>query len=323
MPAFFERGVVILSIDTERIWGYVDCLGEAQFAARFPDSPGAHPKLLALLCEADVRATWFTVGGLALQSGDGPSERLLAAWPPRERDRIQARAAATSWHCRAFLDRLRRAHPAQEIGLHGGLTHLIWDRAQVSEQAATCELTEGILALSGVCGKPSSFSFPRNREAYYHLLPLHGLRSFRGTPPAVAWRLGSTIPGAALRAMEEITRSTPPLVWPRETLPGLWNIPASMFFYPLGPARGRLIGPRSRMERFRRGVVAAARHRGILHYCLHPENLVESPAGFSVFEGILEHLIRARDLGDIEVLTMAGVADRMERKQAYDCQRQQ
>ena len=322
MPVSFERGVVILSIDTERIWGYVDCLAEAQIASRFPDSPGAHPRLLALLCEAGVSATWFAVGGLALQSGAGPSDRLLAAWPPRERTSIRARATAGFWHCRAFLDRLRRAYPSQEVGLHGGLTHLLWDPTRVTEQTATCELTEGILALSDVCGTPASFSFPRNREAYYHLLPRHGLRCFRGGPPALAWQLGSTLPGAALRVMEEFTRSTPPAVWPRQALPGLWNIPASMFFYPLGPARGRLIGPRSRLQRFRRGLAAAARSRGIFHFCLHPENLVESPAGFPVFEDILEDLIRARDLGDIEVLTMAGVAGRMERKQAYDCQRQ-
>jgi hypothetical protein len=70
---------------------------------------------------------------------------------------------------------------------------------------------------------------------------------------------------------------------------------------------------RARVERFSLGLAAAARLRGIFHYCLHPENLTESPQGFSMFEDILERLIRARDRGDVEILTMCDVAARLER----------
>jgi hypothetical protein len=181
-------------------------------------------------------------------------------------------------------------------------------------------LTEGILALVEVCGWPRSFSYPRNREAHYDLLPTHGIRSFRGAPPALAWRLGASVPGAMLRALDEVRRATPPVVWPLETTPGLWNIASSMFLYPLGSARARVVGLRSRVERFRRGVDAAARHRAIFHFCLHPENLAESPQGFSLFDEILEKLALARDRGDVEILTMSDVAARMERREPYASQ---
>ena len=62
----FERGVVILSLDTEQIWGYLDLLNDAQFQRRYPDALGAHEKLLACLSRADVSATWFMVGGMTL-----------------------------------------------------------------------------------------------------------------------------------------------------------------------------------------------------------------------------------------------------------------
>jgi hypothetical protein len=55
------------------------------------------------------------------------------------------------------------------------------------------------------------------------------------------------------------------------------------------------------------------RHRGIFHYCLHPENLTESPDGFAMFEEMLGHLVRARDRGDVDVVTMTEMAARMER----------
>ena len=34
----FERGVVILSLDTEQIWGYLDLLNETQFRNQYPDA---------------------------------------------------------------------------------------------------------------------------------------------------------------------------------------------------------------------------------------------------------------------------------------------
>lgn len=324
MPSSFERGVVMVSIDTEQIWGYLDCLSEAQFESRFPNAPAAHAKLLARLGEANVRATWFVVGGLALRGSPGASDqRVWSLIGKGIHVRASGEAGAPLWYCRPFLKCLHQAHPAQEIGLHGGLTHLIWTDPRSTLEMARRELTEGIKELTNLCGEPTSFSFPRNREAYCHLLPQHGLRCFRGRPPALAWRLGPTLPGAILRASEEVLRSTPPLVRPAQTIPGLWNIPASMFFYPIRPARSRIIGLRSRVERFRRGMEAAARHRAIFHFCLHPENLVESASGFSVLEDILETLVETRDRGDVEIMTMRDVVDQMERNQLYDCQRHQ
>jgi hypothetical protein len=116
-----------------------------------------------------------------------------------------------------------------------------------------------------------------------------------------------------LRALDEFRWATPPPVWPLETLPGLWNIPSSLFLYPIGRLRTRMVGLRSRVERFSRGVEAAARYRGIFHFCLHPENLAESSDGFSMFEDMLEKLVRARERGDVEVLTMRGVVELLER----------
>jgi hypothetical protein len=320
----WDRGVVVISIDTERIWGYLDCMTEAQFQTRFPDAPDAHPKLLGHLCAAGVRATWFVVGGLALRhsacAGDGRICGLVG-----EHTYIPAGGEhdAPLWYCRSFLEGLRHASPAQEIGLHGGLTHLVWTHARSTVEVARRELQEGIDALRQLGVRPVSFSYPRNLEAYHELLPMHGFQCFRGAPASLAWRLGRSFSGAALRAWEEVRRTAPPLAQPHEIMAGLWSIPASMFLYPIVPSRVRMIGLRSRVERFRRGLESAARNRGIFHFCFHPENLVESPQGFSLLDEMLEKLIKARDRGDVEVLTMNDVVARMERKKSYGVQKQQ
>lgn len=324
MAETWERGVVVVSIDTEQIWGYLDCMTEAQFQARFPDSPKAHPKLLDRLCAAGVRATWFVVGGLALRnSAWAANERLWGLLAARATLPRGGEHEAPLWYCPSFLERLCHASPAQEIGLHGGLTHLVWTHERSTLEIVRREIWEGVGALRQLGIEPRSFSYPRNLEAYHNLLPAHGFQCFRGAPAALAWRFGRNLSGAFLRACEEWRRAEPPMAWPEETMPGLWCIPASMYLYPIAPSRTRLIGLRSRVERFRRGLEAAARHRAIFHFCFHPENLVESPRGFPLLDELLEALAIARDRGDVEVLTMGDVAARMERKEGYGVQKQQ
>jgi hypothetical protein len=312
----FERGIVILSIDTEQIWGYLDLFDEYQFNQRYPDTLGAHRKLLAALTTAGVGATWFLVGGMSLDGSEGPPDSRTAGLPLEWRIKIPRGVEATKplWYRRSFVEHLRKVHPRQEIGLHGGLSHFIWTHPQATREVVEWELAEGVKALNQALVHPLSFSYGREQEAHHVLLLDHGIRCYRGRTVARAYQLGPTLPGAVLRMLDELRRATPSPVWPQETLPGLWNIPASLFLYPIGAARTKVVGLRSRVERFRRGVDAAIRHRGIFHFCLHPENLAESPQGFPMFEDLLEVLILSRSRGDIEILTMSEVAARMEQQ---------
>ena len=310
----FERGVVILSVDTEQIWGHLDVLTQTQFQSRYPGALGAHDELLTCLCAARVSATWFVVGGMTLRGSDGARDARMAGLPTDWAARIPAGTETTMplWYRRSFVKRLHEARPLQEIGLHGGLNHIIWTDAHATRDVVEWELAEGVKALDQVFVRPCSFSFGREQEAYHELLPQHGISSYRGRTVSLGHRLGPTLRGALVRLLDEVVQSTPPPVWPQETLPGLWNIPASLFLYPIGPSRTRVVGLRSRVERFSRGLEAAARCRGIFHFCLHPENLAESRDGFSMFDDILERLVRARDSGDVDVLTMREVVARME-----------
>ncbi len=311
----FERGVVILSLDTEQIWGYLDLLDDRQFQHQFPDALEAHTKLLKCIASAGISATWFIVGGMTLCSCGGERDRRMAGLPAQWTTRIPpgVETARPLWYRRSFVDRLRVARPLQEIGLHGGLTHLIWTDPHAKRDVVESELAGGVYALEEALVRPLSFSFGREQEAYHDLLPAYGIRCYRGRTVSRAFQLGATLRGKAARLFDELRCSTPQPVWPEETLPGLWNIPSSLFLYSIRPSRARVVGVHSRVERFRRGVAAAATHRGIFHFCLHPENLTESPHGFSMFEDMLEHLVHSRNQGDVEILTMSEVAARMER----------
>ncbi|HWB85964.1 MAG TPA: hypothetical protein VG675_17610 [Bryobacteraceae bacterium] len=311
----FERGVVMLSLDTEQIWGYLDLLNDQQFQHQYPGAPDAHTKLLGCLTSAGVSATWFLVGGLTLAGSEGPRDKRMRGLPAEWVNRIRGGDEATAplWYQRSFVEKLREADPFQEIGLHGGLTHFIWTDASATPDVLKSELSEGVKALAQAHVRPLSFSFGREQEAHHALLPLHGIRCYRGRTVSPAFQFGPTIYGKIARLFDELRRATPLPVWPQEVQPGLWNIPSSLFLYPIRASRTAVAGLPSRIERFNRGVAAAVRSRGIFHFCLHPENLTESPHGISLFEEMLERLVIDRDRGDIEILTMSEVTARMER----------
>ena len=211
--------------------------------------------MLDCLSNAGVSATWFIVGGMALHGSDGARDRRMAGLPVEWAEKIPAAVEATAplWYRRSFVERLRGALPFQEIGLHGGLTHLIWTDVRATRGVAKWELAEGVKALEQALVRPVSFSFGREQEAYHELLPEHGIRCYRGRTVMRAFQRGATISGALARLLDELRRTTPPPVWPQETMPGLWNIPSSLFLYPIGAARTRVVGLRSRIERFSRG----------------------------------------------------------------------
>jgi hypothetical protein len=191
---------------------------------------------------------------------------------------------------------------------------MIWNHPGVTRDAVEWELFHGLKALRDVGIHPASFTYTRNQIVFVDMLPAHGLRCYRGRPPLRSERWGRSLTGAALRVMEELGRFTPPPVWPALELGGrLWNIPASAFIYPLARYRSLVIPLRTRFDRFKRGLDAAIRARGIFHFGLHPANLAEHPGGFALFENMLEELNRRRAAGDIEVLTMAQVPERMTR----------
>jgi hypothetical protein len=314
----FERAIAVLSFDTEQIWGHLDLLDEPQFQRQFPGAFLAHEKLLTYLSCAQISATWFVVGGLALGGSDGTRDPRMAALPASWKAKVPAGSEATRplWYRRTFVERLRDANPHQEIGLHGGLTHFIWTSRYATPDVLGWELGEGVAALQQAGVQVRSFSFPRDEEAYHGLLPAHGIRCYRGRTPVLSFKLGRTLPGALLRIADELLFASPPPVWPQPSPAGLWNIPSSLFLYPIGRTRARVVPLRTRIERFRKGLEAAIRSQGIFHFCLHPDNLAESPEGFGMFQEMLEQLVQMRGRGDVEVLTMAEVADRMDRQHA-------
>jgi peptidoglycan/xylan/chitin deacetylase (PgdA/CDA1 family) len=309
-----EKGAIVLSLDAELLWGHLDIYSEKRFSSRYPNAMASYDHVLRSLCQAGVSATWLVVGGMALEGSRGAVDPRLSGLPEQWTRLIPRGNEMTAplWYRRSFIRQLANAAVPQDIGLHGGLSHMIWTDPHSTQSAMRTEMQAGLAALRELGIQPAAFSFPRNLERYHSLVAEGGFRCYRGTAPVLSEKLGRNLPGALVRLFNELGRSAPPLVFPRQKLPGLWNIPASLFLYPIGDRRSRIVAHESRIARVQKGIDAAIRNRGIFHFCLHPVNLAESSRGSRLFDSILERIARARESGDAAVLTMAGLAGHMQ-----------
>lgn len=312
-PNQFERGAAIISIDTERLWGHFDLLSQRQFESRYPNAPEIHDRLLNLLSGEGIGATWTLVGALTLSATDGPADRRFSDTPRYWAKRIPAGNEDTHplWYARSFVRRLQRAMTPQDLGMHGGISHLVWGDRRTSASVAADELRSGMEALREIGIEAQSFVFPRDLEAHHAILQAGGIRCYRGRAPILSERLGFNLAGSLTRAAEEVCRLVPPPVWPEETIPGLWNVPASMSIYCLGASRSRFVPAKLRLARLKVGLDAAVQQRGLFHLAMHPENLAESDFAFPVFESMVHEICRRRDRKEIDTLTMNGAVDRV------------
>jgi hypothetical protein len=309
----FERGVAIISIDTEQIWGHFDLVNERQFRESYPQALEIHDRLLNLLSREGISATWTVVGALSLPGTAGAADSCFSGLPGYWTEAIPCgdEESKPLWYRRSFVRRLRSASTPQDIGMHGGISHLVWGDPRTTAALAAKELAAGMRALRELQIEPDSFVFPRDLEAHYETLREGGIRCYRGRAPILSEQFGYSRTGSVVRAIEELCSLTPPVVWPKEVMPGLWNIPASMFIYNLRAGRSRIVRPSLRVQRTKLGLEAAARQKGVFHLGLHPENLAQSDFAFSVFESMVDEICRFRDRGEIETMSMAGTVNRV------------
>lgn len=322
-----ERGVFTLSFDLELIWGTLDLHGPEGFRERCETERGlVIDRLLELLTELGIPATWCTVGHLLLarcvDDGGGKHPEIVRpnhAWSKGDwfrHDPGGDECSAPTFLGRSIIQKIRACPVEQEIGCHS-FSHVIFgdpgcSRATAWSEVAACVRTARDLGL-----ELSSFSFPRNRVGHLDVLREHGFRCFRGPEPR--WYRRRPWPALLERAVhlfEVLAATEPPVVTPQRTEQGLWNIPGSMILFPRHGAR-RFIPCSLRVKRALRGLEAAARLRGIFHLWLHPTNLVDGMEEmFAGLGAILQRASELRAKGELAIATMGGIAGMAEGRQA-------
>jgi peptidoglycan/xylan/chitin deacetylase (PgdA/CDA1 family) len=308
----FDRGVFTLSLDFELIWGTLDrgvdtyreaCEREHQFVV---------DRLLALLAEFEISATWCTLGHLFLDScelHDGRKHPEIV--PPRAdwfaEDPCTSESEDPIFYGKALLDRVLACGVPQEIGCHS-FSHPIFDDPACTRETAQTELAECVRLAAERGLELQSFAFPRNRVGHLDVLPEYGFSVYRGPDPA--WFEDARWPRPVKRVghlADVALARRPPVVLPEEVLPGLWNLPGSMIYFPMHGARRRI--PMSvRVSRAFKGLDAAVRERRVFHLWFHPTNLAfETEAMFDGLRRIFERASELRAADRLSIMPMRDV----------------
>lgn len=321
MGRAFDRGVFTLSLDFELIWGTVDLFGTEGFRAACEiERAEVVDRLLDLFVEFEVRASWCVVGHLFLDrcraEGGVKHPEIVPpthAWRRGEwfaDDPCADESSAPLFYGRSLVEKIRACEVPQEIGSHS-FSHVVFGDAGCSRESAASDVAACVRAARDAGLEVRSFVFPRNRVGHLDVLREHGFVCYRGPEPAWYERPRWS---AAVKRLGHLTdvllATTPPVVFPEHAGGGLWNVPASMVYFPMhGPRRHVPVS--LRVRRARRGLEAAVKRRGVFHLWLHPTNLAcETEAMFRGLRRILERVRALRQCRAIEVLPMIEVAER-------------
>ncbi|HEV3257596.1 MAG TPA: hypothetical protein VG013_11990 [Gemmataceae bacterium] len=312
-----DRGVFTISLDFELAWGTLDRGGPERFRKTCEAERAAVARLLDLFVEFDVSATWCVLGHLFLdrclpENGRKHPEivRPNHSWCPHdwfEHDPCGSEASAPTFYGRSLVEKIRACPVPQEIGCHS-FSHVIFGDPGCSPETARSEVAACVKLARDMGIELRSFVFPRNKVGHLDVLRAYGFTCYRG--PEQRWEKQGRRPALLMRLLhlrDVLTAAPPPVVLPRHTSAGIWDIPGSMSYFAMRGLR-RYIPVAARVKRAARGLEAAARQKKIFHLWFHPTDMaVHTDAMFAGLRAILEHARTLRARQELTVLPMGNL----------------
>jgi len=321
-PADKSPGLFVLSFDTELAWGTFDVGGLRRYATHFAQYRGLVKRLVVLLNDYRVPATWAFVGHLLLdkceKSEDGLTHpdvlRPRYAWYPHDwhhRDPATDVHRDPWWYGTDILDMVHSAPVKHEIATHT-FSHIV-----VDDPACTAEIFRSQLTACAELHQRHglefrSIVFPRNRIAHREILAQYGIVAYRGRESRWYSRIWPEASGSGvLHILDRALPFSPPTYPLGALLEGpLVNLPASMMLLARDGFR-RCIPIETRTSQAKVGLRKASERGELFHLWLHPSNLGSDCALFACLEEILQLADDLRQRGLLQILTMGEAAERI------------
>jgi hypothetical protein len=267
-------------------------------------------RLLSLLVEFEIPATWCIVGHLFLDRCDGnhaEMRRPSHSWQNGDwyaNDPGTDLRANPLFYGRDLVEKIRNCSVPQEIGSHS-FSHVIFGDEGCSREVARSEVEAALRVAREQGLDMKSFVFPRNSVGHLDVIREGGFTCFRGPEPT--WYEGKKWLGPTRRLAhlwDVILASEPPLALPKSTPEGVWNIPGSMIYFPMHGLR-KYIPVARRVRRAIKGLEAAAHDRKIFHLWFHPTNLAdETEKMLGGLRSVFDHARQLRKEGRLQFAPM-------------------
>lgn len=315
-----SSGLFVLSFDTELAWGTFDVGGLSRYAAHFAQYRDLVKRLVAMLDEYRIPATWAFVGHLLLdkcvKAENGLThpdvQRPRYTWYPHDWHHCDPATDIHRdpwWYATDVLNMVRSAPVKHEIATHT-FSHIV-----VDDPACTAEIFRSQLTACAELHKRHrlefrSIVFPRNRVAYRDVLCDYGIIAYRGRESRWYSRIWPETSGSGIFHILDRALPFSPSTYPLDTLREgpLVNLPASMMLLARDGFR-RSIPLQTRAAQAKAGLRKAAQQGQLFHLWLHPSNLGSDTALFSCLEDILQAADTMRQQGLLQILTMCKAAE--------------
>ncbi len=318
-----DKGVFVISLDTELAWGTFDCNGVETRSRQYVAVREIVRKLLDLFDSYQIKATWAVVGHLFLRScsRDGPDNHNHVlqpdySWYPAgwlRHDPFSDLETDPFFYAPDIIEAIMNAGQHHEIGCHT-FTHAILGDPECSADVAGSQLAECRRLARSLNIDLVSLVFPRNSVGHLDILCELGFTGFRG--PERRWYARFGIGSNTYRACHYFDRllAFTPRCYKvlrcyacKEDGSYLFDMPSSMFYPPLD-GMWRTIGLSRRVLQAKRGISRAIDEQALFHIWFHPVNLASSDRLFDGLEEVLAFVAENRARGRIECLTMSETA---------------
>ena len=317
MQTSLDQGVFLLSLDTEMAWGFNHLPASLRPERRFNQVRRVVDRLLRLMEQYEIQATWATVGHLFLDQctpTDGCKHPEVIpphySWLDREwlePDPCSNLKQAPNWYGPDIIEMIGNCAVPQEVGCHN-FSHVIVGDPECSRETFSSELIACRELASQKQIELKSFVYPKNSVGHVDVLPENGFTSFRGPQPCwfegfpwYLWRIAHKV--------DAFFPILPPVVFPSYTQ-GMWNLPASAYYVDRDKRWSKLLPIWMRVWKAKQGLRRAAQQKGMYHLWFHPYNMAGDMEGlFHGLEQIFVAVNKLRSQGVLENRTMGQLAE--------------
>ncbi len=306
-----EPGVFLFTLDTEFAWGHYDMFDARMFSADGSRERRAVTRILDLLDEFEIKATWAIVGRLFCSDYQACQKLSGLDWIDRDTP---------------FGEMLIRNHPllyapdmveglikrdaGHEIGFHG-FSHRVF--TGLSEADAHLEIKAWMEVTAPYGIKPLTVVFPRNRINHLPIFKEHGFLCYRGAEEYPGWFASPSWIGKGLRRDYRYTSivAIPDACQARLDSSGLYDFTASRYLFSIdrkweGFLR-RLNLETTITWAIVRGIQKAGRLRKNFHLFAHPYEFVTED-DFKKLRNVLRAARAEIDRGTMTSCTTATLA---------------
>lgn len=314
-----QKGVFVLSLDTELCWGVVDKPEQLKNNLKYYEQArNCIDKILILLEKYNISATWAIVGHLFLRecNSTGGQKHLdipRSTYTWYKKDWFNESPCTNDkddplWYGQDIIKKINNCKVYQEIGCHS-FAHIPYGDENTKRDTVQADLANCVCEAEKLGLKLRSFVFPRNDSGFIDELKNFGFITYRGTEPS--WY--KTFPKRIRKIchiIDQFLAIAPPVSIP-ECDKELYNISASMFYLPMNGFRG-LIPISSRIHKAKKGIKKAIRNKKIFHLWFHPFNIATDQEKLLCgLEEIFKEVYLSLENGELETKSMGEVADSM------------